>query len=436
VDWAQAALEMAAIVLAAAHLHQVIHSQDISNKRDCAVLALGVVVQHGISVSKFPDRPRRRKHFSGNVFLLAACIAVISPAHVCAAGAGSPKGSAREKATEQLSIQITDDRLTLAVTDVPQVYLKGVIDADAPQRFSAFMKSGKIPTGSDVYLNSSSGDIAAGLALGRLFRQGGMVTHLGTPRRKGEPNTATCIGACTYAYFGGLYRWAPTGLDRIGLPAYAATASAASHATQASNGANDVAPYLKEMGVNLAVLPSGAANSSHDGVTWLTADQMTASGLANNGRLPLTATYKPSRGAPYLVLDQVDRHGERRMTIECKPGTVTLTALNRVGTNRAKQIVSRGTRSYFEINRQETLTQLQQQSGANVVNESVTMTRAYPPARLEYIIFAQSVGAWVSDRNSAFRAGFTFDLEPVRSTLKDYYNACWQASPWPTKQAS
>ena len=62
------------------------------------------------------------------------------------------------------------------------------------------------------------------------------------------------------------------------------------------------------------------------------------------------------------------------------------------------------------------------------------MTRPYPPARLEYIIFAQSVGAWVGDSNNAFRNGFTFYLEPVRSTLKDYYNACWQAAPWPTKQ--
>jgi len=353
------------------------------------------------------------------------------------ASAGASYGSAREQAPDQLSIHITDDRLTLAVTDVPQVYLHGVIDADAPERFAAFMKSGKIPTGSDVYLNSSSGNVDAGLALGRLFRQGAMVTHLGTPRRKGESNAATCVGACIYAYFGGLYRWAPTGTDRIGLPTYPATATAspASGAVQTPQTPTDVATYMKDMGVNLAGLAPSAASALHDGVTWLSADQMLSAGLANNGRLALTATYTPSGGPPYLVLDQVDRHGDRRMTIECKPGTVTLTALNRVGAVRAKQIVARGIRSYFEINRQETLTQLQQQEGAKVASESVTMTRAYAPARLEYVLFAQQVGAWVSDRNSAFRTGFSFDLNPVRSTLKAYYQACWRASPWPTKQA-
>lgn len=390
-------------------------------------------MQYGIAVKHCNGCLAAPKRSFRGAFLLAACIGTVLSVNAHGAGAGRSKGRSHEQAADQLSIQITDDRLTLAVTDVPQVYLRGVIDADAPERFSAFMQSGKIPTGSDVYLNSSSGDANAGIALGRLFRQGAMVTHLGTPRRKGEANTATCVGACAYAYFGGLYRWAPTGLDQIGLLTYPAPAPA--EGVQASNVLGGAAAYLKDMGINLGTLPPGAPLSSHDGVTWLTADQMTASGLANNGRLPLTATYKPSGGAPYLVLDQVDRHGERRMTIECKPGSVTLTALNRVGAERAKQVVARGTRSYFEINRQETMTQLQQQGGATVASESVIMTRAYPPDRLEYIIFAQSVGAWVGDRNNAFRSGFTFDLEPVRSTLKNYYNACWQASPWPTRQA-
>ena len=388
---------------------------------------------YGIDFEFSLDRRREGRGRFALAFLLTAWIAAACPADALGASVGGSKGRSAEQAADQLSIQITDDRLTLAVTDVPQVYLHGVIDADAPQRFSAFMKSGKIPSGSDVYLNSSSGNVAAGLALGRLFRQASMVAHLGTPRRKGEPNTATCVGACTYAYFGGLYRWAPTGLDRIGLPTHPAIISPVSGVLQAAQAPDDLASYLKDMGINLAALAPMAPSASHDAVMWLTADQMTSAGLANNGRLPLTATYKPSGGAPYLVLDQVDRHGERRMTIECKPGTVTLTALSRVGADRAKQIVSRGTRSYFEINRQETLTQLQQQNGAMVASESVTMTRAYLPARLEYIIFAQSIGAWVGDRNGAFRSGFTFDLEPVRNTLKDYYNACWQASPWPIK---
>lgn len=386
-------------------------------------------MQYAIGVENFPGRAGARQRTFWRTALLVICIAPISWAHAH----GASRSSSHAPAADQLSIQVTDDRLTLAVTDVPQVYLYGVIDADAPQRVGALIRSGKIPSGSDIYLNSSSGNVSAGMALGRLFRTGSMVTHLGKPRRKGESNTAICTGACTYAYFGGLYRWAPTGSDRIGISPYQATAPSASGTGRSQPASADVLAYLKDMGIDSAAL-APTPGTSQDATMWLSADQMMSSGLANNGRLPLTAKFQSLSTGPYLTLDQVDRHGQHRMTIECKPGRVVLTALNRVGAARAKDIVTHGTRSYFELNRQETLTQ--QGGGADVASESVTMTRTYPPARLQYIIYAQSVGAWVGGRTSAFRNGFTFDLEPVRSTLKDYYQACWQASPWPTARQS
>jgi hypothetical protein len=358
--------------------------------------------------------------------LLLLAVGLVSISIVQARG-GSRSSS--HAAADQLAVQVTDDRLTLAVTDVPQVYLYGTIDEDAPQRVGALIRSGKIPSGSDIYLNSSSGSVSAGMALGRLFRTGSMVTHLGKPRRKGESNTAICVGACAYAYFGGLYRWAPTGSDRIGVSAYPATSASTAGSSQSMQPSGDVAGYLKDMDIDPAALAPTPGTASN-GTVWLSADQMMASGLANNGRLPLVAKYQTLSTGPYLTLDQVDRHGEHRMTIECKPGRVILTAINKVGNERAKDIVMRGTRSYFELNRQEILTQ--QSGGAEVASESISMTRTYPPARLQYIIYAPSVGAWVAGRTNAFRNGFTFELEPVRSTLKQYYEACWQAAPWPT----
>ncbi len=366
---------------------------------------------------------------------VALCLLLLATgmASIPIADARGGSRSTSHASADELAIQVTDDRLTLAVTDVPQVYLYGTIDEDAPQRVGALIRSGKIPSGSDIYLNSSSGSVGAGMALGRLFRTGSMVTHLGKPRRKGESNTAICVGACTYAYFGGLYRWAPTGSDRIGVSAYPTPSASTGGSSQSTQASGDTAGYLKDMGIDPAALAPTPGMASN-GTVWLSADQMMASGLANNGRLPLVAKFQKLSTGPYLTLDQVDRHGQHRMTIECKPGRVILTAINKVGAERAKDIVMRGTRSYFELNRQEILTQ--QSGGAEVASESISMTRTYPPARLQYIIYAPSVGAWVAGRTSAFRNGFTFDLNPVRSTLKDYYEACWQASPWPTtKQA-
>ncbi len=408
--------------------------------------------------------PYRRHVWSA--FLLLACSASVfaAPAH---RGEPSQATNLSQGAAEPMAMQVKNDRLTLEFTKVPQVYLVGMIDADAPQRFSALVASGKIPVGSDVYLNSSGGDARSSMALGRLFRDRKLVTHLGTPRRALSSgsglNTAVCKDACIYAYLGGFYRFAPTGSDRIGLPAtpvidsmaassgangpgqvqsgqaqsshaqasYAALGRTSSNASQPS--ADDIVSYLKEMGIKPAAFAT-AANASTHGVAWLTADQMMAAGLANNGRLPLMAKYELSSAAPYLSLSQVDRQGEHRIMIQCKPGSVTLTAYDLVGAQGARAIVASGTRSYFEINRQETLTQ--QRDGASVANESVTIARAYPPNQLGRLVFAQSIGAWVGGRTNAFRSGFTFQLDSLKGVLKDYYNACWRAAPWPVTQNS
>lgn len=330
--------------------------------------------------------------------------------------------AARTPAAEQMSIQVNNDRLTVSVAKAPQIYLYGVIDADAPQRFQALVRSGKVPPGSDIYLNASSGDVQAGMALGRMFRAGQMATHLGTPRRprnSGYIKTAVCSGACAYAYFGGFYRWVPAGSDRLGLPAPAAKGTDAS------------ASYLKEMGIDTASLVAGSANPP-GALIWLTADQMTAAGLANNGRQPLLTTSHLLPPAPFLQLQQVDRHGNHRITLQCRPGSITITAYDQVGATRAREIASRGTRSYLQLDGVETMAEAR--GGVSMADGALVIQRTYPPADLVKFLSARTVGAWVSGRSSAFRDGFSFNLYPVRKALEDYYYACWRAAPWPARK--
>lgn len=355
-------------------------------------------------------------------FRLASCL--LASSAVAHGSGASVAAAAPAKAAGRLAIQLNNDRMTLAITKVPQVYLQGVIDADAPQRFAAMVAQGKIPNGSDIYLDASSGDLAAGMALGRLFRKGAMVTHLGTPRRGRHAarvsKTASCAGACSYAYFGGLYRWSPTGSDRFGLPS--------GHAMAAQT-PQDVAAYLKDMGIDLGPFTRTLA-TSRDPVVWLTTDQLISAGLANNARLPLTVRSLLVSPAPSVTLDQVDRNGRHRLVIQCRPGQLTITSFDMVGAAAAREILRRGTRSYIEINRQETL--LQPPGGARVVNDSLTMMHTYPPTQIGHLLLARSIGAWVDGRNKSFRNGFVFELDPVREDLKKYFSACWKAAPWPT----
>lgn len=302
---------------------------------------------------------------------------------------------------------------------VPQVYLYGVIDAEAPRRFATLMKEGRIRPGSDVYLNATGGDLDAALALGRLFRSGSMATHLGTPRpprrTKSFNRPATCAGVCAYAYLGGLYRWAPTGGDRIGFPTY-----------PAQQIPEEIAAFLKQMEINPnALVATGPV--AGDPVEWMSADQMIAKDLANNGRLHLIATYRQFSGAPFLELKQKDRAGEHRITLLCKRDGADLTTYDTVGTLSARNIMARSARSYFEINQQQTLPE---EGGATIDDGSVVIHRLYPLAQLSRIASAQAMGAWVSDRKGVFRYGFAFEVDGVKKILNDFYQACSQYAPW------
>ena len=325
--------------------------------------------------------------------------------------------------------------MTLAVAKAPQIYLYGFIDAQAPRRIDALMKAGKIPPGSDVYLNSPGGDMEAGLALGRLIRSGSMVTHVGSPRRSGHqpltPRSALCVNACAYAFFGGLYRWAPAGSDRLGLQPLNMANPKASVAERTGPTVGDMAAYLKDMGINpLLFAPSAAA--PHDDALWLNADQMIATGLANNGRLPPTATVHVTSGTPSLTLSQMARDGEHRITLQCRPDGAMLTAYYTIGDERAKRVVARAARSYFEVDQQQTLQQ--NREGVSVTDQSVVITRPVPLAQLDYLLSGRSMGAWLADRGGAVRYGFTIFLDSVKSNLKDYGANCAQMAKASTEQ--
>jgi hypothetical protein len=406
-----------------------IHRQDIRHKRHFAIFAEGLAVLSRYAYEHIRRRASRYLPLS-YAALLVLCGTV--PAHAMRASSNALQG----QASGDLSIQINDDRLTLQVARVPQVYIYGTIDANAPGRFESMMKSGKIPNGSDIYLNSTGGDMHAGMALGRLFRSGAMVTHLGTPRPKLRSSslsvkTAICSDACAYAYLGGVYRWAPSGSDRIGFPMHYVGGPTPSQSGAATQPSGDVSAYLQEMGVDGKVLAQSSSTAGN-GDVWLNADQMLAAGLANNGRSLLSATYRLESGAPFLELKQVDRNGEHRITMLCKRGNIDLAAYSTVGSMQARQVVARSARSYFELNQKEL--QPAQTTSVTLDNDTFVLNRTYPANQLTSLVRAQMLGAWVADRNSTFRYGFSYDVTGIRESLQRFYDNCWIYAPWADKK--
>jgi hypothetical protein len=346
--------------------------------------------------------------------LLATCVAPALSVHAQSSAARASKNATQSQNADELSIQVNDDKMTLAVAKVPQIYLYGPIDANAPQRVEALIKSHKIPDGSDIYLNSPGGDIDAGMALGKLFRSGSMTTHLGSPRRTARtpvvPKASNCADACAFAYAGGLYRWAPTGNDRIGMQAV----------DGASPNSGKITDYLKGMDVNPLVFSTIKGGD----IAWLTNDQVLGYNLANNGRLPPTAVNHPVNGVASLSLTQKARDGEHRLTLLCRPDGLTVTAYYTIGAERSRQIVARATQSYFELNHQPATER--ERMGIAAVAQSVVFTQPIPLTQLDQLLSARSMGAWLADKGGAVRYGFWMELDPVRDDLRNYGNNCLQ----------
>jgi hypothetical protein len=349
---------------------------------------------------------RRRRSLYLISTLLASLIAV--QAH----GESPSRHGSQGSGSEQLAVQVNDDRMTISVAKVPQVYLYGPIDAGAAQRVQAMIQSRRIPPNSDIYLNSPGGDVAAGMALGRLFRAGNMTTHLGSPRKTARqpivPKSSQCVNACVYAYAGGLFRWAPTGSDRFGAQPLPSTFTPAT----------DAAAYLKDMGVNPQVFGSTPGGE----VTWLNADQMLANGLSNNGRLLPTAVNSPVSNVASISLTQMTREGEHRITLQCRPDGLTITAYYAIGADRARQMVARASRSYFEINDQPINSS--DRVSASAVEQSVVVSQPLALAQLNQLLSAHLMAAWLADRGGAVRYGFWMSLDPVRNDLRTYGNNC------------
>ncbi|WP_267225342.1 hypothetical protein [Dyella silvae] len=361
-----------------------------------------------------PSPRRTRSRYVMWCALLVTCAAAALSVHAQTSGTRASQSATQTQNADQLAIQVNDDRMTLAVAKVPQIYLYGPIDANAPQRVEALIKSHKIPEGSDIYLNSPGGDIDAGLALGRLFRSGAMTTHLGSPRRTARspvvPKASSCVNACAFAFAGGLYRWAPTGNDRMGVQAI----------DGASPNTGKLADYLKDMGVNPLVFSNAPGND----VAWLTNDQVLGYNLANNGRIPPTAVNRPMNGVASLSLTQMARDGEHRLTLLCRPDGITVTAYYTIGAERSRQIVARATQSYFELNHQPATER--EHMGIAAVAQSVVFSQPIPLTQLDQLLSARSMGAWLADKGGAVRYGFWMELDPVRDNLRDYRNSCLQ----------
>lgn len=351
---------------------------------------------------------------SAKLLLIAACGLLALPA----------LAKSTTDSSGPLTVHVRNDSMTLRVAKAPQAYLAGPIDDAAVAQVRQLLDEGKLAPGSDVYLDSSVGDIASGMALGRLFRASRFNTHLGTWHTGNSPALpATCLDACAYAYLGGVYRWSPSGSDRIGLHDNQQPGGASKPSTQAP----DIGSYVESMGMHPADFAQ-AAGLVVNGIAWWSTEKLVPAGVANNGRLPLEATYQKVPGTPpTLVLSQTVRGRQDQVTLQCAPGQVTLAARYVVGSERTGLLAARAMYAYFEVGDQAW--QRHQGDRPHADGDALVFTRQMPFAQLTPVLQSMSLGAWFEITGSPVRVGFWIEPSQVEKLTRPFLADCQAMQP-------
>jgi len=144
-----------------------------------------------------------------------------------------------------------------------KIYLDGYLDADSASRVAAAVAGHRIQR-AVVYLNSPGGSLLAAMAIGRLLRDHGFDSEVGT--RTADPllpSAGVCYSACPFAYAGGVRRGLAAdsliGVHRAENRLPVPDESAFERRVQ-----DDATTYLRQMGVNpelyrlMAQVPPGA----------------------------------------------------------------------------------------------------------------------------------------------------------------------------------
>lgn len=168
------------------------------------------------------------------------------------------------------------------------IYLDGVIDQNTASRFSVEAER-RDARDALVFLNSPGGNLAGGMALGRVIRKLGMSTYIAIQpldEVTAQSNTpGICASACVFAYGGGVYRYETEG-SRIGVHRFAHAAPGNAYPgdlDQAQITSATIVAYLREMDIDTELVSEMAITPANQ-INWLSKAQITRWNLANNGR--------------------------------------------------------------------------------------------------------------------------------------------------------
>ena len=307
----------------------------------------------------------------------------------------------------------------LANTSDQPVWASGTITKGTAERFRAFIAANKI-TKARVYLDSRRGSVVEGMALGRAIRKLRLNTDVGAETDTDSTIASGCMGACVYAYAGGIGRFLDSTSGPLGVHQFYGKSNRAKTADiQALSGI--LVEYLIAVGVDPQVF-SLSSLVGHRDVAVLTLEDAEKFTLANQGATPTTAEFRFAQQHSGLMLQQNRYDLTLRAFFVCLNAHLVMAASILDTPERVSEEARTMTGSYIEFDHVPLLRQSEIE-GLSAKGDGFMVTRRLPPDIAARLLKADQLGLWIAKSGSSHWGG-PMDLRPVRNQLSDFIQDC------------
>ena len=304
-----------------------------------------------------------------------------------------------------------------------EIYASGDLERGTALKFVNFIKQNNIGR-AIVYLNSYGGSLEEGMLLGRIIREMGYETSIGTTKSR---MAGICASACSYAFAGGVARYIYYDKQRLGLHQfYSSDGSESGSIADTQKMTANIVNYLSEMGVDEQAFV--VASSTHkNSMTWLTKAEAIKLNFANNGKNKTKAEIKLMSGdrinqKPYLKIEQEKVEGTGKFLFYCLNNTMYVRGM--ILTNEENSLIHSQNvkRHYFVLNDGEFLVQ-EGQNGISAKNRSISLDRKLSGIDIDRILNSDVMNMWI-ENGSEFRWGIEVDIYPVKEQIREFTRSC------------
>jgi hypothetical protein len=228
------------------------------------------------------------------------------------------------------------------------IILSGEIDAGAQARVAKALKqTGN--DGADVFLDSPGGNLLAGMQLGRILRDAGVNTYVGSVAADNEHKFAGkpgiklvpggCYSACSLAFLGGVYRYAIDG-SQYGVHRFSNPSGATANDLDAAQVVSAaIGNFIRDMDVNPGLFDL-MASQGKDGIRIQTKSELNRFNVVNNGRKRPEWTIEAIEGGQYLRGVQNTVYGQGKAVFVCIDRRILMQSFYQIGAAKAKSVAA------------------------------------------------------------------------------------------------